>query len=63
MSIYKFLLSTKNVDPRTVGYLRDAHMLGFQQLRTVLVQDLYFIEGQLTQEDLQQLTLKLLTDQ
>ncbi|MEO5888326.1 MAG: hypothetical protein ABIQ77_11765, partial [Anaerolineales bacterium] len=62
MSIYKFLLSTKNIDPRTEGYLRDAHMMGFQQLRTVLIQDLYFIECQLMQEDLQQLALKLLTD-
>ena len=62
MSTYKFLISTKNVDPRTAGYLRDAHVLGFKQLSTILVQDLYFIEGQLSQEELQQLALKLLTD-
>jgi phosphoribosylformylglycinamidine synthase II len=62
MSIYKFLISTKNVDSRTAGYLRDAHVLGFQKLSTIFVQDLYFIEGQLSQEALQQLALKLLTD-
>ncbi len=61
MSTYKFLIQTKN-DPRNNGYLRDAHALGFQPLQSIAVQDLYFIEGQLSQEDLQQLALKLLTD-
>lgn len=62
MSIYKFLVQTKNKDPRSNGYLRDAHLLGFQLLKRISVQDLYFIEGQLSQEELQQLALKLLTD-
>ncbi len=61
MSIYKFLTQTKN-DPRNNAYLSDAHALGFERLQSVAVQDLCFIEGQLSQEDLQQLALKLLTD-
>jgi phosphoribosylformylglycinamidine synthase len=44
------------------GYLADAHALGFQQVQSIIVHDLYFIEGQLSQEGLQQLALKLLTD-
>jgi len=62
MPTYKFLVYTKNNDPRTIGYLKDAHALGFQHLKCIKVQDLYFIEGQLSQEVLQQLALKLLTD-
>jgi len=62
MSIYKFLVYTKNNDPRLTSYLRNAHALGFQHLKSIHVQDLYFVEGQLSQEELQQLALKLLTD-
>ena len=62
MPIYKILIHTKTNDPRNGGYLIDAHALGFQVLQSINVQDLYFVEGQLSQEDLQQLTLKLLTD-
>lgn len=61
MSIYKFIIQT-NQDARVAGYLKDAHALGFQYLKNITVQDLYFIEGQLSQEELQQLTLKLFTD-
>src|SRR5215216_2888614 len=62
MPIYKFLVHNKTNDPRNGGYLNDAHTLGFQHLKSIKVQDLYFIEGQLSQEDLQQLALKLLSD-
>jgi phosphoribosylformylglycinamidine synthase II len=62
MSIYKFLIHNKANDPRNGGYLNDVHALGFQHLRSIQVQDLYFIEGQLSQEDLQQLALNLLSD-
>src|SRR5512134_3392881 len=62
MPIYKFLVHNKTNDPRNGGYLMDAHALGFQHLKSIQVQDLYFIEGQLSQEDLQQLALKLLSD-
>ncbi len=62
MPIYKFLVSNRTNDPRNGGYLKDAHALGFQHLKHVQVQDLYFTEGQLSQEDLQQLALELLSD-
>ena len=62
MPTYKFLIQTKNKDPRSGGLLRDAHSLGFQSLQSINMQDLYFIEGQLSQEELQQLALKLLID-
>lgn len=62
MSVYKFLVYNKTNDPRNGGHLKDAHALGFHHLHSITVQDLYFIEGQLSQEELQQLTLKLLTD-
>ncbi|MFN8400915.1 MAG: phosphoribosylformylglycinamidine synthase subunit PurL [Anaerolineales bacterium] len=62
MTIYKFSVQQKNNDPRNESYRRGAHALGIHQLQRVECQDLYFIEGQLSQEDLQQLALKLLTD-
>jgi phosphoribosylformylglycinamidine synthase len=62
MPIYKFLVQNKTNDPRNGGYLRDAHALGYKHLKSIQVQDLFFIEGQLSQEDLQQLALKLLMD-
>jgi phosphoribosylformylglycinamidine synthase len=62
MPIYKFLVYNKTNDPRNGGYLKDAHALGYQHLKSVQVQDLFFTEGQLSQEDLQQLALKLLSD-
>jgi phosphoribosylformylglycinamidine synthase subunit PurSL len=62
MPIYKYLVHHKTNDPRNGGHLNDAHALGFQHLKSIQVQDLYFIEGQLSQEDSQQLALKLLSD-
>jgi phosphoribosylformylglycinamidine synthase subunit PurSL len=62
MPIYKFLLYHKTNDPRNGGYLKGAHALGFHHLHSITVQDLYFIEGQLSQEMSQQLALKLLSD-
>jgi phosphoribosylformylglycinamidine synthase subunit PurSL len=62
MPIYKFIVHNTTNDPRNGGYLKDAHALGFQPLHSITVQDLYFIEGQLSQEMSQQLALKLLSD-
>ncbi|HEY9526905.1 MAG TPA: phosphoribosylformylglycinamidine synthase subunit PurS, partial [Anaerolineales bacterium] len=62
MPIYKYLVHNKTNDPRNGGHLKDAHALGFQHLKSIQVQDLFFIEGQLSQEDSQQLALKLLSD-
>src|SRR5215216_6091733 len=62
MPIYKFLVHNKTNDPRNGGYLSDAQAIGFQHLQSIQVQDLYFIEGQLSQEELPQLALNLLSD-
>src|SRR5215211_1211361 len=62
MPIYKYLVHNKTNDPRNGGYLKDAHALGFWHLKSIQVQDLFFIEGQLSQEDSQQLALELLSD-
>jgi len=62
MSIYRFSVHFTHFDPRSAGYLSDARALGFDHLQRIECQDLYFIEGQLLQEELQQLALKLLTD-
>ena len=62
MPIYKYLVHNKTNDPRNGGHLKDAHALGFRHLKSIQVQDLYFIEGQLSQEDSQQLALELLSD-
>jgi len=62
MPIYKFLIHTRTNDPRIKSYLTAVQMLGIQPLHSLIVQDLYFIEGQLSQEELQQLALKLLCD-
>src|SRR5512138_2808240 len=62
MSIYRFIAHSKFSDPRAEIYLSDARALGFNDLQRITCQDLYFIEGQLSQEICQQLALKLLTD-
>src|SRR5512139_3224019 len=62
MSIYRFIAQFKFSDPRGEIYLSDARALGFNDLQRITCQDLYFIEGQLSQEICKQLALKLLTD-
>jgi len=62
MPIYKFTVNFHSHDPRASAYMREARALGFDNLQRIAVQDLYFVEGQLSQEDCKQLTLKLLTD-
>ncbi len=62
MPTYKFLIQSNRPDPRSASYLTDAHALGFRGLRRIAIQDIYFIEGQLSQENCQQLALELLTD-
>src|SRR5512138_3433531 len=62
MTIHCFITQFRQTDPRAAGILSAAHALGFHQLQGVECQDLYFIESQLSQEELQQLALKLLSD-
>jgi phosphoribosylformylglycinamidine synthase subunit PurSL len=62
MSVHRFITRFTQTDPRSTGYLTAAHALGFQNLIRIECQDLYFVESQLSQEEAQQLALKLLTD-
>jgi len=62
MPTYRFVVRFKKADARSQGFLKDALALGFNDLQRIECQDLYFIEGQLSQNDLQQLALNLLTD-
>jgi phosphoribosylformylglycinamidine synthase subunit PurSL len=62
MTIYRFVVRFNQSDPRSAGYLHDARALGFDNLQRIACQDLFFIEGQLLQEECNQLALKLLTD-
>ena len=63
MQTYRFIVRSKRADSRSTGFLKDALALGFNDLQRIECQDLYFIEGQLSQDHLQQLALELLTDQ
>ena len=45
MPTYRFVVQFKNIDPRAVSYLRDAHTLGFNDLRRIQCHEIYFIEG------------------
>jgi phosphoribosylformylglycinamidine synthase len=62
MPIYRFITQSKFSEPRAGVYLADARALGFNDLRCITIRDLYFIEGQLSQEKCRQLALNLLTD-
>lgn len=63
MPHYRFLVRFRRAnDPRSVGLLADARALGFTALARIECQDLFFIEGQLSPDECQQLALSLLTD-
>ena len=62
MSAYKFIIQSVQQDPRSAHYMKEAQALGFRAVRQITVHDLYFVEGQLSQEDCNELALKLLTD-
>lgn len=62
MTIHRFITSPLRKDPRAAELLASARALGFHQLQRAECHDLYFIESQLSQQELQQLALKLLSD-
>ena len=63
MAIFRFVVRFNRSDnPRAVGLLKDAHALGFAELKLIQCQDLYFIEGDLLPDECQRLALTLLTD-
>jgi phosphoribosylformylglycinamidine synthase subunit PurSL len=63
MAVYRFVVRFNQPDdPRSLGLLADARALGFEQLKLIQCQDIYFIEGQLSMDKCRRLALDLLTD-
>jgi phosphoribosylformylglycinamidine synthase II len=63
MTVHRFIVRFNRLDdPRSLGFLADARALGFEQLKLIRCQDIYFVEGQLSAEKCRQLALQLLTD-
>ncbi len=63
MDIYRFVVCFKATsDPRSAASLADARALGFTQLTRLECHDLYFVEGQLAERELEQLAHRLLYD-
>ncbi|MEK7312289.1 MAG: phosphoribosylformylglycinamidine synthase subunit PurL [Chloroflexota bacterium] len=63
--IYRFVLQRSqrlSADPRNAGLLADAHALGLMPVTGIQCHDLYFIEGELPQQDLRRLAIELLGD-
>jgi phosphoribosylformylglycinamidine synthase subunit PurSL len=56
------LIVTNKTNPREAGLLADAHALGLQRVSTIQTSELFFIEGDLTEPDLQRLAAELLSD-
>ncbi len=67
LNIYRFIVRPRCAgDPRSAGLLADAHALGLAKGMTIVeklaCQDLYFIEGQVSESNLQRIALELLSD-
>lgn len=62
-AVYRFVVKSKtDSDPRSLGYLSDAHSLSFHNIRSIHCQDLFFLRGHLTQTQLELLASSLLSD-
>ncbi len=62
-NIYRFVIRPlKENDPRSTGYLSDAHALGLNNVQRLECQDLYFTQGQISTGDLQRVAKELLSD-
>jgi phosphoribosylformylglycinamidine synthase len=62
---YRFVIGARPLaggDPRSAGYLADAHALGLSAVTALECLDLYFIEGQLSETELGRLATTLLGD-
>jgi phosphoribosylformylglycinamidine synthase len=62
-AVYRFVIKPNTAnDPRSSGYLTDAHSLGIQQIQEIQCQDLYFLRGQIDSEQVILLADQLLHD-
>jgi phosphoribosylformylglycinamidine synthase subunit PurSL len=61
--VYRFVIRpvSKN-DPRSAGYLNDAQALGFSAVEQIHCQDLFFVTGNLRDDEVEQLCAQLLSD-
>ena len=61
--IFRFIVNPRTSnDPRSNGYLADAHALGLSQVTGIRCSDLYFIAGPLDAPQLNRLALEILSD-
>ncbi len=62
-AVYRFEVGPRQADdPRSFGYLQDAHALGMTAVRSIRCRDLYFVRGVLSPADLQRLAQEILCD-
>lgn len=62
-AVYRFVIHPKTAtDPRSRGYLSDAHSIGIHQVKDIQCQDLYFLRGEITAHDIKLLADQLLHD-
>ncbi len=62
-AIYRFVVWQKSAqDPRSTGFLHDAHTLGLTSITRITCSDLYFVEGDLSAGGLAELAGQLLYD-
>lgn len=63
LSIYRFMVYPRpGKDARAAGLLQDAQALGLTGISRIECQDLYFIEGQLSTDEVKKIALELLSD-
>jgi phosphoribosylformylglycinamidine synthase subunit PurSL len=61
--VYRYVCEDRQPDnPRSAGFLQDAHALGFRQITALYCKDLYFIKGSLSSDEQEILGQKLLAD-
>jgi phosphoribosylformylglycinamidine synthase len=61
--VFRYLCEDRRPDdPRSAGFLKDAHALGFDQITDIQCKDLYFIKGNLSSDELTRLSSELLAD-
>lgn len=62
-AVYRFVVKpTTANDPRSLGYLADAHSLGLNQITQIQCHDLYFVRGGLDEPEAEKLAAQLLHD-
>lgn len=62
MSRHTLIVRYQNAHPRSAGLLADAQALGLKRVERIICEELYFVEGNLTEPDLQCLAAELLSD-